>query len=281
MIEQRSQAWHEQRVGKITGSRIGTILGHNPYQTRAQLMRAMVREAKGAPSEFVVTADVQRGVDREASSLMTLKLETGIDFKEAGFIQHPKYDWIGVSPDALADTCGAEIKNPRKPQPLIDKPNYEAQIRLCMECCDMGEWYYFSDPVEGDHIIELVNRQRMWFNGVLPALHDFMDEYQSELSNPAHLEPLVEAREDDEFCEAASLYLAANRRLKAAQDDEKAAREALLSLTDKSCSGGGVLVSKITRQGAVNNKKIYSEFNIDPEKYRGKSTTYFSIKEQS
>jgi len=279
MIEQRTDAWLQQRIGKVTGSRIGTILGHNKYQTRAQLMREMVREAKGAPSEFVVTPDVQRGVDREDSSLMTLSLETGIQFEKAGFIQHPKYDWIGVSPDALADTCGAEIKNPRKPQPLIEKPQYEAQIRLCMECCDMGEWYYFSDPVEGEHIIELVDRKRMWFSGVLPALMDFMDEYQSELSNPAHLEPLVEAREDDEFKEAASLYLAANRRLKAAQDDEKQAREALLSLTDKSCSGGGVLVSKVTRQGAVNNKQIYKDFNVDPEKYRGESSTYFSIRE--
>lgn len=280
VMEQRTPEWLAARAGKITGSRIGTILGLNPYQTKEQLIRAMVREIKGAESEFVMNHHVQRGIDNEASSLMTLSLETGINFRECGFVPHPDYDWIGVSPDAIADDCGAEIKNPVKPQPLASKPQYEAQIRLCMECCGVDKWYYFSDPVEGERIIELVDRREMWLSGVLPALQDFMDLLDKEVDNPAHLEPLVEDRTDTEFLTAARVYLEAKRAATAATQAETEAKKALTELADKkSCRGGGVAVTWAQRKGSVNNKKIYEDFGIDVEKYRGKPTNYYTVNE--
>ena len=44
---QGTDEWLADRVGIMTGSRIGAVLGHNPHKTRDALMREMVREALG------------------------------------------------------------------------------------------------------------------------------------------------------------------------------------------------------------------------------------------
>ena len=51
-MEQRTPEWFEQRKGRITGSRVGAILGMSPWQKPADVLRAMVREYHGASTEF-------------------------------------------------------------------------------------------------------------------------------------------------------------------------------------------------------------------------------------
>lgn len=139
---QRTDAWHQARKGKISGTAAGVIMGNNKYQTEADLIRQMVREARGAESEFVMTADVQRGIDREPVTLSRAESELGILFSEVGFVLHPDYDFIGCSPDGISETSGIEIKNPRSIQPLSDKPHYFDQIQLCMACTGLSTWHY-------------------------------------------------------------------------------------------------------------------------------------------
>lgn len=62
-IEQRSKQWHEQRKLRITGSRVGAILGLSPWQKPADVMRAMVREYHGAESEFKGGPHIDHGVN--------------------------------------------------------------------------------------------------------------------------------------------------------------------------------------------------------------------------
>ena len=77
MIEQRSEEWFKQRIGKITGSRVGAILGLSPFQKASDVMRAMVREYHGAESEFKGNSATMYGVANEDAAIFDFELETG------------------------------------------------------------------------------------------------------------------------------------------------------------------------------------------------------------
>ena len=52
MIKQGTKAWLQQRVGRVTGSNVGAVLGVNPYKTPDDVIRQMVRDYHGADPEF-------------------------------------------------------------------------------------------------------------------------------------------------------------------------------------------------------------------------------------
>ena len=64
-IEQRTEAWHKQRVGRITGSIAGGVLGLSPWQTPESILRQMVRAYHGAPSEFTGNPATEWGTKHE------------------------------------------------------------------------------------------------------------------------------------------------------------------------------------------------------------------------
>jgi predicted phage-related endonuclease len=68
-MEQRSAEWHAARVGKITASRVGAILGNSPYKTRDDVMREMVREALGAELEFTGNVATEYGTANEINAM--------------------------------------------------------------------------------------------------------------------------------------------------------------------------------------------------------------------
>ena len=49
-MEQRSEEWFEARKGLVTGSSVGAILGLDPNRTKADVLRAMVRD--GTPANL-------------------------------------------------------------------------------------------------------------------------------------------------------------------------------------------------------------------------------------
>ena len=50
MEKQRSKEWFAKRIGRVTGSNVGAILGLNPYKTADDVLREMVRAYHGAVS---------------------------------------------------------------------------------------------------------------------------------------------------------------------------------------------------------------------------------------
>src|SRR5690606_37483111 len=110
-MKQRTDEWNKARVGRITASRVGAILGLAPYQTREGVMREMVREYHGAPSEAQSNIATDYGTNHEDGALIDYRLETGTNPEIVGFIT--KEDWAGCSPDGLiGDHAGLEIKCP-------------------------------------------------------------------------------------------------------------------------------------------------------------------------
>ena len=79
VIEQRTAEWHDARIGRITGSRIGAVLGHSPWQSRKQLLADMVREALGERVERDSPA-MRWGRDHEQEALDDFVLKcAGLD----------------------------------------------------------------------------------------------------------------------------------------------------------------------------------------------------------
>ena len=204
--DQGSKEWHKARIGRITGSRVGAILGLSPWQTPDDVLREMVREYHGAESEFVDNPAVQWGRDNEARALLAFMRKTGLNVEKCGFL--PYGDRMGASPDGLTSDGGVlelkvpySLRNGGEFKPLSEQPHYAAQVQ--MELLAAGRLHnYFAqyrapkgDPVAPDYVPEDISIERIeadpaWIDKHLPAISAFYELYLSELDNPEHLEPL-------------------------------------------------------------------------------------------
>lgn len=109
MIEQRSEGWHKQRNGLLTGSRFAAALRLCPYTSAQKLWRQLTGREPPTPTN----AFMQHGIDHEPIAIDWYETNTGNLVAPSGFV--PYQDWSGVSPDGLVGTDGCiEVKCPQK-----------------------------------------------------------------------------------------------------------------------------------------------------------------------
>ena len=116
-VLQGTPAWFEQRRGKVTASRIADLMAKTKsgYSTSRQnyLMQLLCERLTGKIEESYKSAAMQRGNDLEAEARNWYQLETGESVEEVSFIDHPKINFAGASPDGLVGAEGLiEIKCP-------------------------------------------------------------------------------------------------------------------------------------------------------------------------
>jgi putative phage-type endonuclease len=117
MIEQRTDEWFAQRLGKVTASRVADVIAKTktgPSASRdnyaTQLVLERLTNAKG---EFFTNAAMQWGTDTEPMARQAYELKRNVFVDEVSFIDHPTIDMSGASPDGLVDKTGlVEIKCP-------------------------------------------------------------------------------------------------------------------------------------------------------------------------
>src|SRR5690606_12583446 len=102
------------RVGRITGSRVAAILGANPYQSRDDVLREMVRQYHGAEPEFSGNDATRHGERHEPDALALYESENGCMTHGGGeLVIHPQHDFLAVTPDGLVGENGmVECKAP-------------------------------------------------------------------------------------------------------------------------------------------------------------------------
>lgn len=189
-MEQRTEEWHKARKGRITGSAVGAILGLAPYRSRDDVLRAMVRDFHGAESEFVTNPAIEWGVANEATATAMFTLETGLAVEACGFF--PLGDYMGASPDGLiGDDAILEVKCPWKgvKKTLAEQPHYVAQLEFEMAATGRNKAYFWQWHPSGE-TLEVCRSDPNWWVAAMPEIESFWNEYQEELHNPAHLEPL-------------------------------------------------------------------------------------------
>lgn len=273
------------RVGRITGSRVGAILGLNPYSTRADVLREMIRERFDAPREFTGNDATAYGKAKEPEALALYEAQTGaMTYGGDDCILHPAHDFLAVTPDGLVDADGmVECKAPYRGNYTHwqDKPYYTAQMRLQTEAARRNWCDFAVLDRAGQLHISRMDHDASWLPSVMGQLEDFMADYHKALSSPD--EYLAEReRADAEWKRAAGRYLDALRAVNEAEAIAKDARTSLLTLAgDHSAKGCGVQVIRSERAGSVAYAKALKDLAPDADltPYTGKPTTVFTVKE--
>ncbi len=181
--------WDEERVKRATASAAGEILNsgyidfQNPAQPYKQSESQMLEKA-GFEEPFTGSEATRHGQALEPEAR---KLHANIEKEHLarfGLIVHPKYWFIGASPDGVGLTSGrlVEIKCPKSrtvKQGNKIPAHYLFQMFLQMECCDAEECLYFemkklkrNEEKRTNRVV--VFRCREWFSVVLPIFQQYI-----------------------------------------------------------------------------------------------------------
>jgi len=289
IIEQKSQQWHSQRKMRITGSRVGAILGLSKWQTPDDVLREMVRDYHGAEREFSGNIATEHGQNHETRALLCFMRKTGLQVEQCGFFEYG--DRMGASPDGLTSDGGVlelkvpyGLRNGGDFKPLAEQPHYAAQVQMEMLATGRKHAYFAQyiapkgDPLDFDAVKESIHIERVdfdegWLDANHPALDAFYQRLLAELDNPAHLEPL---RVEVDTLDAQALLDEIDRlrqRQKEAAEAEKMALDNLVELVGgKDATVCGRKLTLVKRDGAISYSKAIKELlpDADLEKWRGK-----------
>jgi putative phage-type endonuclease len=278
-----------KRVGRVTASRAGAILGLSPFAGPDDVLREMVREYLGAEREFTGNVATEWGKQHEADAVAEAEFAGGVEFSDTGDQQkfYPYEDWLGATPDGYIPTLGAivEVKCPYSKrnsaefQSLNAQPHYYAQIQVAMLCahstlCALIQWSPLS--IEVEH----VEFNQSWIEENLPKLKAFHERYLSELDNPAHLAPLRGVIHSEDAAELLAEYDQAKADVEAATARQKAALDALIALSGESDAEiCGRKLTKVVREGSISYAKALKDLAPDADlgAYKGKASEYWRL----
>lgn len=113
---QRNDAWHSDRVGKLTASRIKDM-NANPAKGKsfnATQLTLIAERITGLVDEIFVNKEMQWGVDNEPHAIAAYEAITDSFVVGTGLIDHPTIEMSGASPDGLVGSDGLiEVKCPK------------------------------------------------------------------------------------------------------------------------------------------------------------------------
>lgn len=187
--DQRTTAWHQDRMGLITASRFadaismteGGIYKTGPNKGREkevrrtgaslQLMRELAFErTANAVKHSVDGRALEWGRDTEGHAQEAYEMQSGNTVVASSFLVHPKYPFIGCSPDGLVNDDpwgpgGTESKCPHSEQVHIRTwlegmpEDHTAQVQGSMFVTGREWWDFISfDPRQAPELRLYVQR---------------------------------------------------------------------------------------------------------------------------
>lgn len=281
-LQQRTPEWLDARIGRITGSRIGAVLGHSPWQTRKQLLAEMVRETLGERVERDSPA-MKWGREHEQDAIDDFRLNVADmddEIIEGGWYTLEGDAYVGYSPDAhVAGRYLIEVKAPfnqKLPDAIPD--HYRDQCQLGMHVMGLDECalHYWTPSASQTFFL---TREPAWWEAALPQISAFLSDYRRAVLTPN--EYLLDERRDSEWTLAAREYVFHLSRQKEAEAAVAAAKAKLESLAGGNpAEGGGVRLEYVERAGTVDWKKLAKTLEISQETqdaYRSKPTRYARV----
>lgn len=193
MVEQGTDEWFAQRIGKLTASRMADVLAttkSGPSASRKNYLAQLVAERMtGQASESFTNASMAWGTEHEPLARAEYEILTDHTVNQVSFIDHPTIEWCGASPDGLILDLGlVEIKCPNTATHieylLAGKPpsKYQPQMLLQLACTGR-EWCDFVsyDPrMPEEHRLFVVRFQPSAeeIKEVEQAARDFLHEVE-------------------------------------------------------------------------------------------------------
>ena len=107
MIEQRTDEWFQQRLGKVTASRISDVIAKTKtgVSTSRQnyLVQLVSERLTGKKGDSFVNQAMLDGIERESAARELYMRTRGVSVTEVGFFDHPIIKNSGASPDGAVN----------------------------------------------------------------------------------------------------------------------------------------------------------------------------------
>lgn len=157
-VKQGSAQWLQERVGKVTGSRIKDVMAYRKTgdkgetQKRADYRIELVAEIlTGKASQHFVSEAMVWGTEQEQFARAAYEVSRGTVVDEVGFVPHPSIERSGGSPDGLiGEDGGLEIKCPETTTHIEwimggkVPDEHQAQMLFYMACTERKWWDFVS-----------------------------------------------------------------------------------------------------------------------------------------
>lgn len=197
MIEQGTDEWRMQRLGKVTASRIADLMAKTKSgvaASRGNYQAELIAERlTGTFEEGFKSAAMERGNEVEAEARIAYEFFKNVTVQETGFVDHPTIQMSGASPDGLIGDDGLfECKCPNT-KTHIDtllgkniKGNYYKQMQWQMACTGR-QWCDFVsyDPRMPEHLqlfVERVERDDKFISEIEAEVIGFLAEIEMTIN---------------------------------------------------------------------------------------------------
>ncbi len=180
--EQNSEKWLDQRIGKITGSKVGDLISKKDGSLKKAGLYAFIAE-QIATQEDDGENPMDRGHRLEQEAIEEYEKYTGKKTEKVGICVREDNEKIAISPDRLSDNrkLGVEVKclsSAKHIQTIVENripSEYEEQMLQYfvvgdgIECVD----FVFYDPRVSVKPLNIITHYR----------EDYTEEIKSQLEN--------------------------------------------------------------------------------------------------
>ena len=202
MIEQRTEEWFQQRLGKVTASRISDVIAKTKtgVSTSRQnyLIQLVSERLTGKKGDSYVNQAMLDGIEREDAARKLYEIKRNISVSEVGFFEHPVLSMSGASPDGAvhAEIEGKyagliEIKCPIETthtNTLMSKSvpsKYIPQMQWQLACTG-ASWVDFVSynpnfPPELQLFISRVDRDQSYITELEVEVEKFLEEVEQTI----------------------------------------------------------------------------------------------------
>jgi len=284
-MEQGSKEWLDLRKSKIGSSDIPVIMGISPWKTAYKLWLEKTNRIKEGEATFFM----KRGKEEEEMVRSMYTGMTSIDVIPS-IKFHKEVDWAMASLDGL--TLNGEHLVEIK---VVSKGSYESIKRKGIPDYYLAQMQWqllVSDAATADFFAYCADDGRTVLLKVVPDL-----EFQKEMLEKAsefydclindYPPPISEKDyvlvDSEEMISASKEYRKVKEEQKSLDEKEKIIKQQLIDLTDEGnvfCPKGGIKISTIHKDGAVDLKPLCLKFAISEEvlnSFRKKPIVYRKI----
>ena len=202
MIEQRTEEWFQQRLGKVTASRISDVIAKTKtgVSTSRQnyLIQLVSERLTSKKGDSFVNQAMLDGIERESAARALYERTRGVSVTEVGFFDHPVIKNSGASPDGAvnAEEDGKyagliEVKSPIESthtNTLISKSvpsKYIPQMQWQLACTG-AKWVDFVSynpnfPEELQLFVARVDRDDTYIGELEAEVVKFLEEVEQTI----------------------------------------------------------------------------------------------------
>ena len=155
---QGTGAWFNERTGKLTASRMAAAMsflktGKESSERRKLKIEILAERLTDNIVPKFTNDAMQWGIEKEPEAKSAFEAKTGLIVTDVGFVDHPRIENCGASPDGLvSDGSLIEIKCPTTGRHLeyllagVVPEEYRPQMTLQSACMGKPVWFVSYDP---------------------------------------------------------------------------------------------------------------------------------------